>query len=210
MFQYLPKLFTAPRDGWLPIREHADRHPWSFLPVLLILSLIPAISTFIGTAYVGWEVYGSEETHYLRTWSAAYLGLMAYLAYLTGVVIMAFITRWVLFRTQGRPSLPLALTFCTGVAVPLMLGGVAAAIPFRWMLLIIAPIAALYAVVLLFRGLPVFMHLKHSDGTRFLGACIVAAGFITILTTGFMYMELWWHPLTGAEYVESVAEPELN
>jgi heme/copper-type cytochrome/quinol oxidase subunit 4 len=91
-----------------------------------------------------------------------------------------------------------------------MLGGVAAAIPFRWMLLIIAPIAALYAVVLLFRGLPVFMHLKHSDGTRFLGACIVAAGFITILTTGFMYMELCWNPLTGAEYVESVAEPELN
>ncbi len=210
MFQHLPKLFVAPRDAWEPIRSQSDAHPWSFLPVLLLFPLIPAISTYFGTAHIGWEVYGSEETHYLRTSAAVYLGVMAYLAYITGILIMAFMIRWVLFRTPGRPTLLQSLTYTTCLALPLMLGGIAAALPHRWMLLIIAPLATLYSLVLLFRGLPVFMHLKRNDETRFYAACVVMVGFLVLLTTGFIFMELWWHPLTGAEYVESPAEPELD
>jgi hypothetical protein len=210
MFQYLPKLFTAPKDAWGPIRSHADAHPWSFLPVLLLLPLIPAISTYFGTAHIGWEVYGSDDTHYLRGSSAMYLGLMAYLAYLTGILIMSFMIRWVLFRTPGRPTLLLSLAFTTCLAVPLMLGGVAAALPERWMLLIIAPLAVLYTLVLLFRGLPVYMHLKRNDETRFYAACVVMVGFLVLLTTGFIFLELWWHPMTGAEYIGSPDEPTLD
>lgn len=123
MFQHLPKLFTAPRGAWVPIRQHADAHPWSFLPVLLLLPLIPAISTYIGTAHVGWEVYGSDDTHYLRSSSAMYLALMAYLAYITGIVIMSYMIRWVLFRTPGRPTLLQSMAFTTCISVPLMIGG---------------------------------------------------------------------------------------
>lgn len=210
MFQHLPKLFTAPRDAWVPIRQQADGNPWSFLPVLLLLPLIPAISTYIGTAHVGWEVYGSEDTHYLRTSSAMYLALMAYLAYITGIVIMSFMIRWVLFRTPGRPTLLQSMAFTTCISVPLMIGGVAAAIPYPWILLTIAPIAVLYTLVLLFKGLPEYMHLKRNDETRFYAACVVMVGFLVLLTTGFIFMELWWHPLTGAEYVGSPDEPEFD
>ena len=71
------------------------------------------------------------------------------------------------------------------------------------MLLIIAPLAVLYALVLLFKGLPEYMHLKRNDETRFYAACVVMVGFLVLLTTGFIFMELWWHPMTGAEYVGS-------
>ncbi|WP_150300566.1 Yip1 family protein [Pseudomonas profundi] len=208
MFQLLPKLFTSPRSAWLPIREHAEQHPWGFLPVLLVLSVIPAICAYIGTAHVGWELFGSEDPTYLNQGSALYLACMVYLGFLCGVSIMALMTRWVLFRTPGRPTLLLAYTFATCLSVPLMLASIGAVIPVRMMLLLFAVLGTLYSIILLFRGLPVFMHLKRNDETRFYGACILAVGFLVFLTNGFIFMELWWQPLSGGEYISEPAESD--
>ncbi|HDZ56281.1 MAG TPA: DUF1282 domain-containing protein [Pseudomonas xinjiangensis] len=210
MFQLLPKLFTSPTSAWVPIRQHADTNPWGFVPVLLIFSLVPALSTFIGTAFIGWAMYGSEVTHYLNIASAFYLAAMAYLGFITCVIIMAFVVRWVLFRTSGRPTLPVSLTFTTCLALPVMLGGIAAVIPYRLSLLIIAPLAVFYSALLLFKGMPVYMHIKRNDETRFHEACILAVGFLVVLTTGFAFMEFWWNPLSGAEYLASPIEPATD
>ncbi|MFH4032246.1 hypothetical protein WAI50_20625, partial [Acinetobacter baumannii] len=56
-----------------------------------------------------------------------------------GVVIMGLFVRWVLFRTPSRPSVPGSLTFTTAIAVPLMLAGIVALVPWRILLLLAAP-----------------------------------------------------------------------
>lgn len=191
MFRYVPSVLFSPRSGWTQLRTQADHKHWGSIPVLLLLSLIPAICTYIGTAYVGWEMFGSADNRLMTPASAALLAFMVYVGYIVGAVIMSFMVRWVLYRTPGRPSLPISLTFVTFVATPLMLAGVAAAFPYRFVIVGTGIAAAIYAVWLLFRGLPVFMHLERNDQTRFRGACIVALGFLVTVTTAYFSQHIW-------------------
>lgn len=201
MIQYVPQLFTSPSSAWSAIREEADHQPWGFLPVLLLGALIPAICTYIGAAHVGWQLFGSDQTQYLSPTSAALMALMGYLAFITGVIMMGLVTRWVLFRTPQRPPVLTGVTFATFMGTPLMLGGLVALYPYAPLVLAVAALTSGGAAILLFIGLPAFMHLARNDQTRFRGACILGVGFLVLLTTGFTFMELWWDPLSGGEYM---------
>ncbi|WP_373186581.1 hypothetical protein [Halopseudomonas sp.] len=67
MFAALPRLAKAPGSAWVDIRGHLDRHPWGFLPLMLLGPLIPAICVYIGATMIGWAVYGNEaEVQLLR------------------------------------------------------------------------------------------------------------------------------------------------
>ncbi len=160
--------------------------------------LFPAICVYIGGVYVGWEVFGNEEElQLLRPASAAMLGLMVYLGFLTGLIVMGMFTRWVLFKVPQRPGFREANVFMTIVAVPMMLAGVAGLFPYRPAILIIGLLGAALSVLLVFFGLPNYMQLPRNDGTRFLGACIVGVGILTVVTTAFVFQALWWQPLIG-------------
>ena len=78
---------------------------------------------------------------HLSSGSALLLATMCYLGFVAGVVIMGFFVRWVLFRTPSRPSVPGSLTFTTAIAVPLMLAGIVALVPWRILLLLAAAAA---------------------------------------------------------------------
>lgn len=198
MFAALPRLAKAPGPAWVDIREHLDRHPWGFLPLMLLGPLIPAICVYIGATMVGWKVYGNEaEVQLLRPASAAMLGLMVYLGFLVGLILMGIFTRWVLFKVPQRPGFRAATAFITVVAIPFMLAGIVGLMPYRPLILLVALLASAFAVVLLFFGLPNYMGMSRNDGTRFLGACIVGVGFLTLVTIAFVFQEFWWQPLYG-------------
>ncbi|WP_022963403.1 Yip1 family protein [Halopseudomonas pelagia] len=207
MLSHLPALFTAPADAWERIREDAERHPWGFLPLMLLGSLIPAIASYIGAAHVGWQFYGNDEVQFLRPASAMLLATMCYLGFISALIIMSLMTRWVLFRTPQRPSMPISLTFVTVTALPLMLAGLTALVPYRPVLLIGGGLAAGLSCILLFFGLPSYMCMPRNDHTRFFAACIVGTGLLTLAVVGFVFLEMWWQPLEGGLY-ENVAAPE--
>lgn len=199
MLNILPRLLHAPANTWLEIREKTDRHPWGFLPALLLLALLPAACTYIGAVWIGWSFFGEDDVRYLDPRSGFNLALMCYLAFPAGVLVMALLTRWVLFRTPQRPTLAESLTFNTVVAVPLMLGGLAALHPERWLLLIVAMITAGASSFLLFIGVPVFMRMTRR-AALFYTACILGFGFLALLTTGFLFLEFWLETFMTSEY----------
>lgn len=198
MFASLPRLATSPSSAWAEIRNNLDNHPWGFLPLMLLGPLFPAICVYIGGAYVGWEVFGNEdELQLLRPASATMLGLMVYLGFITGLIVMGVFTRWVLFKVPQRPGFRTAIAFMTVVAVPMMLAGIAGVLPYRPIILVIALLGSAISVVLLFFGLPNYMHMPRNDNTRFLGACLVGVGILALVTIAFVFQELWWQPLLG-------------
>lgn len=206
MIQNVPGVLFSPATGWSQLRERSDQHPWSFLPVLLVFALIPAVCIYIGTAHVGWEMFGSEDNRLLTRSSATVLGILVYVGFVFGVGVMAQIVRWILFRTAGRPTLARAMAFVTFVSLPLMIGGLVGAFPYRLLIVGGAFVTTVWSVLLLFKGLPIFMHLKDSDNTRFLGACIVAAGFLVLITNAFIFQHMWRTTQTDASYVGSQEE----
>lgn len=198
MFAALPRLAKAPGSAWVDIREHLDRHPWGFLPLMLLGPLIPAICVYIGATMIGWVVYGNEaEVQLLRPASAAMLSLMIYLGFLTGLIVMGIFTRWVLFKIPQRPGFRVAIAFISVVSIPFMLAGIVGLVPYRSAILLVVLLASALSIVLLFFGLPNYMGMSRNDGTRFLGVCIVGLGIMTIVTTAFVFQEFWWQPIYG-------------
>lgn len=195
-------LLTHPHHAWNDLSDYSERHPRAFLPFWLGLPLLPALCLFIGTTQVGWQLPGSPQTQYLSASSGALLALWCYLGFLCGVVVVAYLVRWVLFRTEARPAIGRAMAFVTTLAVPLMLAGVAALLPSRWLMLLAAGLACACSAYLLFSGLPVFMHLRQRKAA-FYAACILGFGFLALLTTAFAFLELWGQTLAGSgEYLE--------
>ena len=197
MIHLIPGLVSSPSRGWSPIREHANRHPWSFVPTLILLPLLPALCVYVGATDVGWSLFGSNQERQLSSTSAGLLALMLYLTCLTSVLLSALATRWVLFRTDQRPAFTIAATFTTVLAIPLLLAGVISILPARWLLIPALALGALCSILLLYRGLPGYMQLKRNDQERFYATCILAAAVLVVLTSGFFFMELWWQPLDG-------------
>ena len=166
MIKNVPGVLFSPASGWGRLRDDADARPWGFFPVLLIFSLIPAISIYIGTAHVGWELFGSQDTRLLTQGSALTLAVLVYVGFVFGIGVMSLFTRWVLYRTPGRPTLAQAMAFVTFVSLPMLLGGIVGAFPYRLVIVATAFITTAWSILLLFKGLPGFMHLKRNDQTQ--------------------------------------------
>ncbi|MBG7530684.1 DUF1282 family protein [Pseudomonas aeruginosa] len=201
MTREMARLLISPSNAWPRLRQDYDHHPFAFLVPLLLLPLLPAACLFIGTTQVGWSLPGNDSVQHLSSGSALLLATMCYLGFVAGVVIMDLFVRWVLFRTPSRPSVPGSLTFTTAIAVPLMLAGIVALVPWRILLLLAAAAACAYSVRLLFTGLPLFMRMQERQ-TLFYAFCILGVGFLTLLTTAFIFIEFWGQSLAGSgEYL---------
>lgn len=208
MFRHAPGLFYAPRSTWTRIHDDIERHPFGFIPLLLIGSLIPALSVYYGGSVAGWALFGSEKRQFLSSESGALLAAAVWLAFVTNAIIMGYIVRWVLFRTPHRPPALHGIAFATFLSVPFMLGGLAALYPERWVLLPVFPLVGLFSVIQLYYGLPHFMRLQQ-DKAYFYGACIIGAGMLAMVSVGLFYLESWRAVSPPGEY-QSVEEQRLD
>lgn len=209
MTREMARLLISPSNAWPRLRQDYDHHPFAFLVPLLLLPLLPAACLFIGTTQVGWSLPGNDSVQHLSSGSALLLATMCYLGFVAGVVIMGLFVRWVLFRTPSRPSVPGSLTFTTAIAVPLMLAGIVALVPWRILLLLAAAAACAYSVRLLFTGLPLFMRMQERQ-TLFYAFCILGVGFLTLLTTAFIFIEFWGKAWPAAASTCAEAQPAFS
>ena len=190
MFRHVPGLFHSPSATWNRIHDDIERSPCGFIPLLLLGSLIPALCIYYGASVAGWSLFGSEHQKFLSQRSAAMLALAVWLAYVTNVIIMGWMVRWVLFRTPVRPSALRGMAFATFLSMPFMLGALAALLPERWLILLVIPIVAGYSALHLYLGLPIFMRLSKPKA-YFHATCILAVGLLTMLVVGLFYLESW-------------------
>lgn len=60
----LTHFFTHPETAWHELRDNADQHPAAYLPLWLLMPLLPAVCLFIGTTQVGWRLPGMRKPSY--------------------------------------------------------------------------------------------------------------------------------------------------
>ncbi len=190
MIHHVLGLFTHPDQEWQQIRsEDEESIGHMYLTHTLILAAIPAVSAYIGTTQVGWQI-GALSPVTLTSDSAVWMALMSYLAMLGGVGVMGGFIHWMARTYNATPSLGRCVAFATYTATPLFLGGLAALYPHMWLGMMVGLAAVCYTVYLLYVGLPVFMGVHPDDGFMF-SSSVLAVGLVVLVAIMAFTVVLW-------------------
>lgn len=190
MIHHVLGLFTHPDQEWQQIRsEDEESIGHLYLIHTLILAAIPAVSAYIGTTQVGWQI-GDRTPVMLTSDSAVWMALMSYLAMLGGVGVMGGFIHWMARTYNATPSLGRCVAFATYTATPLFLGGLAALYPHMWLGMMVGLAAVCYTVYLLYVGLPVFMGVHPDDGFMF-SSSVLAVGLVVLVAIMAFTVVLW-------------------
>ena len=190
MIHHVLGLFTHPDQEWQQIRsEDEESIGHLYLTHTLILAAIPAVSAYIGTTQVGWQI-GERAPVMLTSDSAVWMALMSYLAMLAGVGVMGGFIHWMARTYNATPSLGRCVAFATYTATPLFLGGLAALYPHMWLGMMVGLAAVCYTVYLLYVGLPVFMGVPPNDGFMF-SSSVLAVGLVVLVAIMAFTVVLW-------------------
>ena len=190
MIHHVLGLFTHPDQEWQQIRgEGEESIGHMYFTHTLILAAIPAVSAYIGTTQVGWQI-GDRAPVMLTSDSAVWMALMSYIAMLAGVGIMGGFIHWMARTYDATPSLARCVAFATYTATPLFLGGLAALYPHLWLGMMVGLAAVCYTVYLLYVGLPVFMDVHPDEGFMF-SSSVLAVGLVVLVAIMAFTVVLW-------------------
>lgn len=193
------ELFSRPEKAWHQIIRAEERNHWQYLPHLLLFSLVPVVSLYLGTWLTGWTLAENERVR-LDGASALQLSAALYVTILLGTVIMGACIRGIAYTFERKPSLNQCIAFTAYLLTPFFLAGLAGLYPSRPLALIALGAASVYATFLLYVGFPIYMHVRQSKGFFFASAVwgIGLLVLVTILVSMILYWNLQLHP----EYVD--------
>lgn len=98
ILNHLMGLYTHPKQEWHAIEKNHEALKSSLSHVILI-ALIPAVCSFIATAYIGWNP-GSGDPIYLTPQSAMFMSVGMYFGLIAGVFALAYLAYW-----MAKPSM---------------------------------------------------------------------------------------------------------
>lgn len=179
--QHLIGLFTHPKEEWVEIRDSKCSIGNCYLEHALFMAAIPALSAFIGTAYVGWHVgFAEAEPVRLTTDSAAIMSVLSFFVMLVGIFCMGYMIHW-MSRTYGEEQpLQRCVLFATYTASPLFVVGLMLLYPLLWLNLLLGLPALAYTVYLLYNGLPIVMETNEDRGFLFSSA-VLMVGMVALV-----------------------------
>jgi hypothetical protein len=163
-------ILTNPGAEWLKIAAEPDDVAGIYRNYIVFLAAIPAISIFLGLTIAGVRLFG-------RYGMSTALGsaVAMYVSSLVGPLIAAIVLAKLAPRFQSHGNAAHALKLIAYASTPMWLAGVC------YLLLVLAPlviIATLYAIYLLYLGMPVLMKTPHDKVVPFM---VVAALVIFVL-----------------------------
>jgi hypothetical protein len=163
-------ILTSPRAEWLAIAGEPDDVAAIYRHYIVFLAAIPAISIFLGLTIFGVPLFG-------RYGISTALGSAAamYISSLVAPFIAAVVLEKLAPRFQSSGSTAQALKLVAYASTPVWVAGVC------YVLLMLAPlamIATLYAIYLLYVGMPVLMKTPRDRVVPFM---VVAALVIIVL-----------------------------
>jgi hypothetical protein len=184
-------LFTNPKDEWVNIRNEDCTLGKCFATHTFLLAAIPALSGFIGTTQIGWQI-GAGPPIKLTVDSALMIAVLYYLAMLVAVVSIGALIQW-MGKTYGaeRP-LSRAIVLASYTATPLFLIGIFQLYPILWLNMILGLPALAYTVYLLYSGLPIMMEVSQERGFLYSSA-VLAVGLVVLVATLAATAILWGH-----------------
>ncbi len=182
-------LFSNPKKEWQSIRDSQCSAAACMLRYVAIVASIPAVSGYIGTTRVGWEI-GAAGTHYLSRESAGMIAILTYLAMVTGVFGMGYMIRW-MSQTYGE-EMPLGrcVVLAAYVATPLFLIGVMMLYPILWLNMLLGLPVVAYTVYLLYVGIPIMMEVNPEKGFLF-ASSVLSVGLVAMVAILAATVILW-------------------
>ncbi|QNH03691.1 YIP1 family protein [Pseudomonas sp. B11D7D] len=203
MYANLYTLLTRPDRAWTTIREDEERNSASYLPYLLLFSLLPAVCLFIGTRWVGWSLVDEERIR-LETTSALQLSVLLYLGTLAGVLIMGGFLRYMSRTFEANPTFNQCIGFIAYACTPFFLAGIAALYPTRWLAIGVLALACAHACYLIYVGLPRFMRIDNQQGFLY-ASSMIGVGLLVIVTI-LVSMILFWTYTLEPDYQRTVQQ----
>ncbi|MEM5529125.1 Yip1 family protein [Gammaproteobacteria bacterium AS21] len=182
-------MFYHPKEEWGAIHQERYSVVHIFLAQISILSMIPAVSMYIGTTQVGWTLTGKTYVK-LATDSALPAAIASYFACWAAVAFIAYAIHWMEKTYGGHVNINECLILTTFTATPLFLSGLSALYPMLWFNVSVGLAALLYSVYLLFIGVPVIMEIPE-DRAFFFSASILTVGLCTLVGMLAACVILW-------------------
>ncbi|WP_343349694.1 Yip1 family protein [Pseudomonas sediminis] len=205
MYANLYILLTRPDRAWTAIRQDEERNSASYLPYLLLFSLLPAVCLFIGTHWVDWSLVDEERIR-LEVASALQLSGLLYLATLVGVFIMGYLLRYMSRTFEARPTFNQCIGFIAYAFTPFFIAGIAALYPTRWLAISVLLLACAHAAYLIYVGLPRFMRIDNQQGFLY-ASSMIGVGLLVIVTI-LVSMILFWTYTLEPEYQRTVQQDQ--
>ncbi len=205
MFMNPLTVLTRPDQAWTAIRQDEERNSASYLPYLLLWSLLPAVCLFIGTHWVGWSLVDEERIR-LEAISALQLSVLLYLATLIGVIIMGYFLRYMSRTFEARPTFNQCIGFIAYTCTPFFLAGIAALYPTRWLAIGVLLLACAHAAYLMYVGLPRFMRIDNQQGFLY-ASSMLGVGLLVIVTI-LVSMILFWTYTLEPDYQRTVQQDQ--
>lgn len=183
------QLISHPEQTWQEIRQDEDHNSLHYLPHLLLLSLIPAVSLFIGSTFVGWSLDGERVR--LDVPSALQLSVLLYLAILAGTALLGWFVYYMSRNFEARPTLNQSIAFVAYTITPFLFLGLAGLYPNRWLMVTVMVLGLAHWTYLLFVGLPTFMRLSQPTRSHLYAIPIWGVGLL-ILASVLLAVLLFW------------------
>jgi hypothetical protein len=182
-------LITHPDQEWESIRQEDTSLVKLYMQHVLLLALIPAVSAYIGTTQVGWQI-GTAEAVKLTSSSALQLCVLFYLAMICGVYILGkFIDLFA--ATYGvNTKNPKGVVLAAYTSTPLFIAGVMALYPSIWLGMFGGMFAIAYAVYLLYEGLPILMKIPPERGFMF-ASSVLTVGLVMLVALLAVTVVIW-------------------
>jgi hypothetical protein len=183
-------LFAQPEKEWKAIRDEKCTITRCFCSHVLFLAAIPAISGYIGTTQIGWQI-GTGPVVKLTTQSALTIAVLFYLAMLVAVFTIGRLICW-MGETYGakQRTFSQCVALAAYTATPLFLSGIMLLYPVLWLNMLIGMVALAYTVYLLYTGVPVMMGIPKERGFLYSSA-VLAVGLVMLVAMLAATVLLW-------------------
>lgn len=190
-------LYTHPKDEWHTIEKRHESFYYSMLHILTV-GLIPSLSAYYASAYIGWSI-GTGELIKLTQNSAAVMAIGMYIALIAGVFILAYLIHWMAKTFDSTPDYTQSLELAAYTATPLLMVGLASLYPVLWFFSLAGIAALSYSVYLLYSGIPIMMNIPEEKGFIY-ASSVVTCGLVLLVALMAGSVMLWTLGF-GPEYI---------
>jgi hypothetical protein len=172
------RLLLKPSGVFLELTDTRPDPHTVFFRYLIWLAALPPLFAYIGAANFGWRI-GAAEPLYLPGGDLVIISIIYFFVLLFGFVSTALVTQWMAATYGARDSLGIHFALVVIFAAPLVAGSVVHLYPHIFINVITLIPILIWAMYLLYRGLPIVLKISPERGmlmaSALIGYLLVAA-----------------------------------
>ncbi|MBE1287355.1 MAG: DUF1282 domain-containing protein [Alteromonadaceae bacterium] len=177
LLNHLFGLYTHPKEEWQTIDRTQETFAYP-LSHIAIISLIPAVCSYIASAKIGWSI-GAGDLIKMTNESALFMSVGMYFGLFLGVICLAFMIQDLAEVFDAKPTITQSLELAAYTATPLFMVGFAALYPVLWFVAMVGLAGLAYSVYLLYSGVPILMHIPEEKGFIY-ASTVVTCGLVLL------------------------------